>query len=88
MNLPGCIFVIDVNAGTFKKGKQIVKNEIFLPAKEICRRYFISELTIRRRAQRGDLHPVRHGRIVRYPLSEVQALWGQNLDESKGSGAK
>ena len=63
-------------------------HEMFLPAKEICRRYFISELTIRRRAQRGDLHPVRHGRIVRYPLSEVHALWGQSPEEPKGDRAE
>jgi len=64
------------------------KNEVYLPAREITRRYSISETTVWRRAKRGDLHPVRHGRMVRYPLSEVQALWGQSSDETQGDGAE
>lgn len=63
-------------------------DEVFLPAREITRKYSISGTTVWRRAKRGDLHPVRHGRMVRYALSEVQALWGQGPDETKGDDAE
>jgi len=61
------------------------KNEVYLPAREITRRYSISETTVWRRAKRGDLHPVRHGRMVRYPSQKSRHCGGKAPTKRRGT---
>jgi hypothetical protein len=57
-------------------------DEIYVTSKSIQQQFSISGITIRRIVERGILHPVRIGRIIRYPLSEVKFAFRGGCSDS------
>jgi len=63
------------------------ENERLITSKQAAELLQLSELTLRRMVRRGDLHPVRFGRLVRYSELEVRALFRRDNGKQGGDAA-
>lgn len=45
-----------------------------LTRRQLADRWQVSEMTLFRREREGILKPIRHGRIVRFDLAEIEAI--------------
>ena len=49
-------------------------NDRLVTAKQAAELLQLSELTLRRMVRRGDLHPIRFGRLVRFNKNDLNKL--------------
>ncbi|MGB0143581.1 MAG: hypothetical protein ACPGAP_02325 [Akkermansiaceae bacterium] len=54
--------------------EHVPKETVYLTRRELADRWKCSVMTLKRRERDGFLNPLRTGRIVRYPLEQIQRL--------------